>query len=81
MSEADANVGQNVQPNAGASNASGSKKSRQNITNDTKKAIVDGINSGTITLNPRAGKSTFLLKYIKQIKYLNNEYQICNVYR
>ena len=81
MSQADANVGANVQPNAGASNDSIPKKSRQNITNDTKKDIVDGINNGTITLNPRGWKSTFLSKYIKRIKYLNNEYQICNVDR
>ena len=46
-----------------------------------KKVIVDGINSGIIALNPRGEKSTFLLKYIKRIKYLNNEYQICNAER
>ena len=69
MSEAHANVVQNAQPNADASNPSSSKKSRQNITNDIKKAIVDGINTGTITLNPRSEKSTFLVKYIKRIKY------------
>ena len=44
MSEAGADVVENAQPSAGASNAS---IARQNISNDTKKAIVDGINSET----------------------------------
>ena len=47
MSEADANITQNAQSNADASNASGSKKARQNISNDTKKVIVVGINGET----------------------------------
>ena len=78
MSQADANVVENGQPNAGASNAS---TSRQNISNDTKKAIIDSVNSETITLNPPGGKSKFLSKYIKRIKHFHNEYQICNVNR
>ena len=71
MCEAHANVDENAQPNASASNASSYPNSRQNITNDTK----------TTTLQPLGGRSTFLSKYVKRIKYLNSEYQICNVDR
>ena len=52
-----------------------SNKSRQ------KNVIVDSINGGTVALNARGGKSTFLSKYIKRIISSNNQYQICNVDR
>ena len=51
MYETVTNVLKNAQANAGACNARIFTKSKQNISNAIKKAIVDHINSQTISVN------------------------------